>query len=294
MMGARRVAALGAVLLAVSWHCDAGAAFERGWPRAREAGMAGTSGGLLESVALAATQDLDGRGAPARGGGPGRQTRGGAARWDLSFSGGRLYGLSEASGSAARVCARSPSMSVAVEFSRFGSGLYAEHAATILVARPVAADLWGAVRCRGLGIAADGAPGRWSAAGDAALAWRLLGRLSLGVAYENLGRSKIGRSPLASSASAGVALMLDALTLAASVTTEPGFTPSLAVGCDAALSSWLRLRSGIATEPGRFAVGLGFGDATSAERSRRPAVDVAWEWHPQLGVSTFVTVSYQL
>jgi hypothetical protein len=275
----------------VSWHCDAGAAFERCWPRAREAGMAGTGGGLLEAVALVAAEDL---GARAAGGDPGRQEREGAARWDLSFSGGRLYGLSETSGSAARVRARSRSAAVAVELSRFGSGLYAEHAATILVARPVAADLWGAVRVRGLGIAADGVPGRWSVASDVALAWRLLGRLSLGVAYENLGRSKIGRSPVASSASAGAALTLDPLTLAVSVTAEPGFTSSVAVGCDAALSSWLRLRSGIATEPGRFAVGLGFGDVTSAERPRRPAVDVAWEWHPQLGVSTFVTVSYRL
>ena len=293
-MGVRGLATLGALLLVVSWLSDAGAAFERGWPRAREAGMAGTSGGLLESVVLAATQDLDGRGSPAPAGGPGRQAREGPTRWDVSFSGGRLYGLSEASGSAARVRARSRSTSVSVGLSRFGSGLYAEHAATILVARPVAADLWGAVRVRGLGIAADGVPGCWSVAGDAALAWRILGRLSLGVAYENLGRSKIGRSTVASSASAGASLVLQGLTLAASITTEPGFTPSLAVGCDGALSSWLRLRSGIATEPGRFTAGLGFGDADFAERSRRPAVDVAWEWHRELGVSTFVTVSYRL
>ena len=105
--------------------------------------MAGTSGGLLESVELIAAQDMNGRGAPAPGGGSGRQAGEDASRWDLSFSGGRLYGLSDASGSAARVRVRTRSTSVAVDLSRFGSDLSAEHAAAILVARPGAADLWG-------------------------------------------------------------------------------------------------------------------------------------------------------
>jgi hypothetical protein len=276
-----RAHALLALALVVASACarDARGAFEVNWPDARSAAMAGADGGLLGTVGRLASE------------GPGPAA---GARWDLSFSGGRLYGLPEATGSVARASARYGSTSVAAELGRFGSDLYAEHTVGVLAARPVAAESWWAIRIRAVGIAAEGVDDRWSAATDAALARRVLGRVSLGVAYENLGGAKIGGSPITSSARVGAVLKLDTLVLAISVTEEQGFTPSLAVGCEAAMSAWLRLRGGVTTEPGRFAVGLGFGEAGRPATSRRPVLDVAWEWHPELEVSTFVTVSYRL
>ena len=273
--GFAAVAALAVVLIALAGCGDpAVAAFELEWPDARDAVMAG-------GVADAAAWLLDARAAPTPG-----------PRWTVVFSGGELFGLREARGAAADVRLALDRTRVAVTTGSLGSRLYQERTLGVEVGRRLAGDLACGLRVRLLGIAADGCESLWSSAVDVRLARRVAGRLVLAARFENAGAAEIGGSPVSTSARLAAALLLDDALLEASVRTEGGLDAMPALGIEAAANEWLRVRVSAGTAPGTFAVGLGLGREGAAARSRRPVVDVAWTWHPELGVSSFVSVRF--
>jgi hypothetical protein len=120
---------------------------------------------------------------------------------------------------------------------------------------------------------------------------RLIGRVFLGAGCDNLTRSRIGDSPVASRARFGAALLLPSVTLRWTLSFEESFAASTALGFEAALTDWLRVRAGARDAPGK----LGFGIGVGHPRARPwPLVDLAWQWHPELGVSSFVSITMQL
>lgn len=277
MRGSVAAAALAsAFFLVVACCAPARGAFELEWPDARGAVMVG-------GVADAAAWLLDA--------GPGaRDGPRPAPRWAVAFSGGELFGLPEARGAAADVRLALDRTRVAFRAGSLGSGLYAERTLGLGIERRLSGDLACGLRVRLLGIAADGCESRWSSAVDARIARRVAGRLVTVARLDNVAAAEIGGSPVSTSARLAAALLLDDATLEASVRAESGFevTPTLAV--EAGAGEWLRVRAALATDPGSFAFGLGLGREGAAADGRRPVVDVAWTWHPELGVSSFVSV----
>jgi hypothetical protein len=269
-------AALAGVLLAlVACGAPARAAFELEWPDAREAVMVG-------GVAEAAAWLLDARAGPVPG-----------PRWTAAFSGGELFGLPEARGAAVDVALALDRTRVAVRTGLLGSRLYEERTVGLDVERRLSGDLACGLRVRLLGIAADGCESLWSSAVDARVARRVAGRLVLAARFENAGAAEIGGSPVSTSTQLAAALLLDGAAVEASVRTEAGLDASPALAVEAAASEWFRVRARAGTAPGTFAVGFGLGREGAAAGSRRPVVDVAWTWHPELGVSSFVSVRFE-
>jgi hypothetical protein len=250
------------------------AAFELEWPDARQAVMAG-------GVAGAAAWLLDARAEPPPG-----------PRWAVAFSGGELFGLPEARGAAVDVRLALDRTRVAVRTGSLGTRLYQERTLGVEVERRLAGDLACGLRLRLLGIAADGCESLWSSAVDVRLARRVAGRLVIAARFDNAGASEIGGSPVSTSARLAAGLVLDDALLEASVRMEGGLEAMPAFGLEAAANEWLRVRASAGTSPGTFAFGLGLGREGAAAGSRRPIVDVAWTWHPELGVSSFVSVRF--
>jgi len=174
--------------------------------------------------------------------------------------------------------------------SSLGSSLYREQSLNVGWSSPVGDG--GAVRLRAhvMGIVADGIESRWAIAFDPAVLWLLRGRVAVEMSLFNMTSVSIGASPVSTRARGRLSLILDDATLGMAVENEPGFPSSFSMGVELAATDWLRLRAGGGTEPGRFAFGFGIG----ARRLRRPVVDLAWQWHPHLGGSTFVSVSFAL
>jgi hypothetical protein len=269
-------AALAGVLIAlVACGTPARAAFELEWPDAREAVMVG-------GVTDAAAWLLDARAGPAPG-----------PRWTVALSGGELFGLPDARGAAVDVRLALDRTRVALSTGLLGSRLYQERTVGLDVERRLSGDLACGLRVRLLGIAADGCESLWSGAVDARVARRMAGRLVLAARFENAGAAEIGGSPVSTSARLAAGLLLDDATIEASVRTEAGLDASPALALEAAAGEWLRVRVSAGTAPGTFAFGLGLGREGAAAASRRPIVDVAWTWHPELGVSSFVSVRFE-
>jgi hypothetical protein len=103
-----------------------------------------------------------------------------------------------------------------------------------------------------------------------------------------VGGSAIGQSRLTSAYGFGVALLLSGISLQATTRVQDGFEATHSLGLEVDVTEWARMRAGAACEPGRFACGLGIGT------SLWPSVDLAWQWHPKLGGSTFVSVVLRL
>jgi hypothetical protein len=174
--------------------------------------------------------------------------------------------------------------------SSLGSSLYREQSLNVGWSSPVGEG--GAVRVRAhvMGIVADGIESRWAVALDPAVLWLLRGRVAVGLSLSNATGVSIEASPVSSRACGRLALILDDATLGIAMESEPGFPSSFNMGIELAATDWFRLRAAGGTQPGRFAFGLGIG----ARRVRRPVVDLAWQWHPRLGGSTFVSISFAL
>jgi len=273
MRGSAAAAAIGSAFFIVVACCaPARAAFELEWPDAREAVMAG-------GVADAAAWLLDAHMGPATG-----------RRWSAVLSGGELFGLAEARGAAADVRLALDRTRVAFRAGSLGSALYAERTVGLGIERRLPGDLACGLRVRLLGIAADGCESRWSSAVDARIARRVAGRLVVVARLDDVAAAKIGGSPVSTSARLAAALLLDGATLEASVRAESGFDAAPTLAVEAGAGEWLRVRASLGTEPGSFAFGLGLGREGTAADGRRPVVDVAWTWHPELGVSSFVSV----
>ena len=72
---------------------------------------------------------------------------------------------------------------------------------------------------------------------------------------------------------------------------EPGVGSPVSMGVEMELARGLVLRTGASVDPGIFAVGLGVTVPAGATGTRSARVDVAWQWHPELGGSSFASLS---
>ena len=272
-----RATALIALLLL--YPVAASAAFEIEWPDARSAAM--LTGGLdLTAPSLLSV----GAGAP--------ESEARVRRATLSA--GELFGLAEARGWCARVTAPVRAVTVAFDVSNLGGALYHERGAGLSATWLVASDTEVEIGARCLEVGARGESGRWAAVLDAAATRRVLGRVFLGARCSNLTGSEIGGSPLASTSTFGLALKLPGIALQARALMQEGLETTSSLGFEAALSRWLRIRAGASSSPGRVGAGLGIGcTERCGERTgllSRPTLDLAWQWHPKLGGSSFVSV----
>jgi len=275
----RAAAAVALGSLGVLGPClPAHAAFECEWPDARAA------------VAVGAVEPWAVRVLGAIGDAAGEPNA--SPRWSFALSGGELFGLREARGAAAETALDAGGTHFAFRAATFGSPLYAERTLAVQCARRVSDGLVCGARLRALGVAADGCESAWSFAVDASMAARVTGLLALGGRFDNVSASEIGGSPVASSAVVGASLELDRVTLEAGIRIEEGFDAAPLLSVDAAVGEWLSVRAGADGGPGAFGVGLGVGGGRGATTGSRPAVDVAWRWHPELGVSSFVSVRF--
>jgi hypothetical protein len=175
--------------------------------------------------------------------------------------------------------------------SSLGGDLYHERDLELSLKWLASADTQLALGLRGLGLGATGVRERWVCVLDAGLLRRVLGRVIAGVRCENLTRSGIGDSPVAAASRFGVAMVLEGIVLEARAVVESGFETSVSLGLEAELTAWSRLRAGAGSAPGRLAFGLGLGRVREDGGSTWPELDVAWQWHPRLGGSSFVSIS---
>ncbi|MFH1864417.1 MAG: hypothetical protein ABIK85_00915, partial [Candidatus Eisenbacteria bacterium] len=183
-----------AMLLALLLHaCLARAAFEVSWPDARSAGM------LAPGLALEGSRGPE----PARASPDSSASSRALPGLRVTVSAGQLYGVREAAGWGARASTGFGAVSVGIELSRLGSELYEERSLSVRVGLDADPDLGLSIRVRGLGIAARGVDDVWTTAVDAGVTRRLLGRIRLSAACENLTRSRIGDSPVAARAGFG-------------------------------------------------------------------------------------------
>ena len=242
----------------------ASAAFEISWPDARSAGM------LVRGSDLFPPLDAGPR---------------------VTVSAGELYGISEAAGWSGHASVRFGGVAVGVELATLGSELYRERSLGLEVGMDPDPDLHLVARARVLGLGARGVDDRWAAAADASVTRRLIGRVFLGAACDNLTRSRIGDSPVAARARFGAALLLPSVSLRWTLSFEESFAASTALGFEATLTDWLRVRAGARDAPGKLGFGIGVGRSGARPW---PLIDLAWQWHPELGVSSFVSITMQL
>jgi len=281
------LASLAAVVVAAV--SPARAAFEREWLDARRAV---TVGAVEPWAARLLTVSVPERAGP---------------RWSFLLSGGELFALREARGASAEAALQGARGRAEVGVSLFGSPLYMERVVALGVAHRASDSVVVGARARALGIAADGVPDAWALAVDGSVAARVAGRFVIGGRFENAGGARIGESPVASPAVLGAALALDGMTLEAGARVEEGFDAALLLSVEAALGGRLAVRAFADGGSGTFGLGLGV-DAGRAPGARSgasavagragagpsgPALDAAWWWHPELGVSSCVSVGFR-
>lgn len=219
----------------------------------------------------------------------------------IELSGGELYGVREARGFLSRGCFDSRVGSATLALGALGGDLYREATVGLAIARPVESAGVVEIGCRLLSIHADGLPEHAAVAVDASVASRVLGRVVLAAAWRNLGNARVGGSPVAAGASLGAELVLDGLTLAGGIDLERGLGATVAFGSEAAVCDWLRLRAGVSVDPDTFGAGIGIGREDRARPAApargpgfltRPVIDLAVAWHPDLGGSSFATITF--
>ncbi len=216
-------------------------------------------------------------------------TRSGS-RGHIVLSAAEHYGLQEVRSFAVGTRLSLGDGELVLDGSVMGSSLYREQSLNVGWGTPVGEG--GAIRLSAhvMEITAAGLESRWAVALDPAVLWLLRGRVAAELALANATGVSMGDSPVSSSAHGRLALVLDDAVLGLAMESEPGFPYSFSMGLELRASDQFRLRAGGGTEPGRVAVGFGIG----AKRPRRPVVDLAWQWHPRLGGSTFVSISFGL
>ncbi len=215
-------------------------------------------------------------------------------RWSLRATSMELYGLPELRGAGVSVSRDSPGASFSLGASSFGCRVYRERAVEVASMRRWSEDLVIGFHWRALCLAWEGGPPEWTGALDLSAAWLVHGRLVVGLSVRNLTRSSILSSPVSSRVSGDAALVLDGVTILASLSGEPGFAPSPALGCEIPIAACVSIRGGIGTEPSSTAFGLRLGSGRGPERTRWPDVDLAWSRHPVLGSSYSLTVSIRI
>jgi len=208
-------------------------------------------------------------------------------QWRLRTTSMELHGLPELRGVAVSVSRESSGSWLSIGGASFGGRVLREQTMEVAGTRRWSQDVAIGLRARALCLVWKGGVPEWTGAVDLSAAWLVSGRLVVGLSARNVTRSLILSSPVSSCVSGDAALVLDGVMILASLSGDPGFAPSPAIGCELALASWVRLRAGVRTEPSSTAFGLHLGGG----RTMRPDLDLAWCWHPVLGSSYSLTVS---
>jgi hypothetical protein len=267
-----RLVVISLAVLSVLWPAlPAWAAFEFTWPDARSAAMLSPPHG--PPVAFPRSSADTTPGAP--------------SSWRFTASGGELYGLREAAGWGARATWGTGEIRVRGLVSSLGATLYQERTLSLGVDLATTGGITVSVGVRGLGLAASGLDDMWTAAVDAGVSRRFSGRVVVGASCSNLTNSRIGDSPAAARSTLAAALELPSVTLGGAVTLEDTFRPAPVFTFEADMTTWLRVRGGAGVDPGRLGVGIGLGDS----RASWPLADIAFQWHPRLGVSSFASLT---
>ncbi len=210
--------------------------------------------------------------------------------WAVELSGCELFGLRETRAWRAALELRgAPRVSFGA--SSFGGAVYRERVLSAAVKSELPGGTAARLGVRALGISAQGVREVWSSAIDGDVTVTLLDRLRLSCGWVNVGGSSIGDSPVAQSTSLSASVGAAGLTIVGSVSIEPSLPPSSSLGVELGVARLLKVRAGAATEPSLFAAGLGIGVPSTGSRRYSCVLDVAWQWNPELGVSTFVTIS---
>jgi hypothetical protein len=273
-------AAAFALIVAAALSPVARAAFESPWPDTRAAGLASFGLPSMVSPSGTASSAASSSGVTAD---EGRHVR-------VRMTGWELYGLSEAR--ALRFAVESVGdPTLGLELSRFGSDVYEEHVVSLGVSRTVTGGATVELRLRALGLAAADIGEEWCAALDAGVGATLLERIQLSCRWDNLGGSSIRGSPVSSVGTVSASLAADRLTLVASALLEAGMEPSTSMGVEFEVVRGLSLRAGTATRPWLFAAGLGVTVPGGVPGFGGCVVDLAWQWHPELGGSSFASLS---
>jgi hypothetical protein len=227
-----------------------------------------------------------GRGALERADGEGNRC------WTFVFSTGELYGLSDIGGGRSEATLELESTAVGLDAGALGSNLYRERHVALSLERRLTPDMAGVVRVAAMGISGAGHGSLWTGVLDVLVYRTLLGRILLAAQYDNVAQSAVGGSRVPSRASHSVSLTLDGVIISALVESEPGFDMSTAIGFEASISEWLRVRAGATADPGTFSAGIGVGRTITGRGPHFPVTDIAWRWHPVLGTSYFASISF--
>lgn len=204
-------------------------------------------------------------------------------------SSGEVFGLRETRWGSVGCAAPIGNAVFAFGATALGGDLYRERTLRVSVAGSCSEDTAIAVGVRGLSIGSNGIDDIWSLAVDAGACRTVLGRILFAARCENLTGSDIGGSPLGSRCGLGVAIELPDVELRLTLSNAGSGETAVTIGCETALTEWLRVRAGACEDPGKFAAGLGLGRVSSRPW---PAVDVAWQWHPELGGSSFASITF--
>ncbi len=276
------VLALGCLAVGPSVACGA---FDVPVPNARRAAMA------VRGWWVAGPAPGDDASSPRRAGAPADSGRG--RRWSVEVSACELYGLPEARAWSAVAERRGP-VSLSVGAGRFGWSVYEERHVSASAASLLDGGLSAVVGLRVLGLSAPGVKELWCQAFDAGMAAYPLKHLRLSCEWSNIGGASVGDSPVAQSSVFRAEIWSDAISVQAAIVVEPFLTPSSSFGIELRASPAFALRAGSATEPDLFAAGFGVTAPGSFLGASGCAVDVAWQWNPELGASAFVTLSLSL
>jgi hypothetical protein len=252
------------------------AAFERPPLGARDAGLAAFAPTKLGRKPLrAAAPD---------------SSRGERHGWTANVSAHELFGLPEARGFGVSLT-RHGVVACELEVSSFGSSIYRERSFVVGSTVRTEGGSEVALAARALGLSAVGLDDEWTVAVDAGLDTELIGSVGVGCHLRNLGGAAIRETRLPSTCSVTMRVGGDPLKMIGTTLIEPGFRPALSLGIEAGLTRALAIRAGSSLIPVVFAAGFGVSAPFGSTRGRLVTVDVAWQWHPALGGSSFVSVS---
>jgi hypothetical protein len=214
-----------------------------------------------------------------------------APRWVLGASAFELFGLSELRGYGLRL-ERQGALSVLVAAEQFGSEVYVERSLSVGIGCSSEDGRRAGLDVRALGLSAAGGRAAWSCAVDASAGARILDRLDISCRWRNVGEARVRSSPVSSFTTLAASLRTGSSLVTGSVLIERGLDPSSSIGCEHEVSPWLVLRAGLGIDPGLFAAGLGFRVFDRVPAAGGCVVDLAWQWHPELGASSFVSLSF--
>jgi hypothetical protein len=241
-------------------------AFERPWPDARSAALC--SDGTWAAA-------VDTASAPA---------------WLVRCDAGELFGRSELRGAAVAVARVGRASSVSFAVSELGDRPLAERSVAAGLSRTLPDGGTIGVRGRFVQLAPSGCPSRNAVVLDAALKGRIVGMLSTSVTACNVLGCRIAGSVAPQPLDLVLGFDAGDILIEAGWRLESGFDTSFHGGAELRASRLLTVRVGAATSPGILGFGVGCGRTGGAA----PAVDTAWQWHPELGVSVFVSLRWSL